>query len=571
MALVLKDRVKETTTTSGTGSVTLAGAAQGFQGFSSIGDGNTTYYTIAGVAEWEVGIGTYSAGVLSRDTVLGSSANGDKVAFSSGVKDVFCTLPAVKAVVSDNLSVTTAFSTTSPNDTVNVSSLTPAVSSTNGDIAIVPKGSGALLGQVPTSTSAGGNKRGSYAVDLQLRRTSASQVASGLYSGVLSGYRNRASAESSVVAGGEVNWASDIFASVGGGNTNIASAAYTAIAGGQNNGASGSHAAALGGYENSASGTQSVVSGGRNNIASALSAAISGGRDNLASASYAAVGGGFTNVASGQYVTIPGGSNNTASSNYSTISGGQSNSATGTYAVVTGGNSNAASGANASVSGGGFNTASGSHAYVGGGSANTASNTYALTAGGSANTASGVLSSVLGGSNNLASGASSAVVGGQFGTTRGIVGYLVTPASSTPIEAKVGVQQAGCLVLGCQTTDATATKLRSDVNAAGAANQLILQNNSAVYFSLTVVACVTAGGNSKSWTLTGLIKRGANAAATTLVDSGGGSLYGDAGASTWDVALSADTTNGGLAVTVTGQVSTTIRWVCRIDTNEVAY
>jgi hypothetical protein len=96
MAFVLKDRVKETTTTNGTGSVTLAGPVQGYQGFSSVGDGNTTYYCIAGVAEWEVGIGTYSAGVLSRDTVLGSSANGDKVAFSSGVKDVFCTMPAPK-------------------------------------------------------------------------------------------------------------------------------------------------------------------------------------------------------------------------------------------------------------------------------------------------------------------------------------------------------------------------------------------------------------------------------------------------------------------------------------------
>lgn len=98
MAFVVKDRVKETTTTTGTGTITLAGAATGFQSFSAIGNGNTTYYTIAGQtgSEWEVGIGTYtSAGTtLSRDTVLSSSNSGNKVNFSAGTKDVFVTYPA---------------------------------------------------------------------------------------------------------------------------------------------------------------------------------------------------------------------------------------------------------------------------------------------------------------------------------------------------------------------------------------------------------------------------------------------------------------------------------------------
>ena len=103
MALVLKDRVKETTTTTGTGTITLAGAVTGFQSFSTIGNANTTYYCIAGqgTSEWEVGIGTYtSAGTtLSRDTVLASSAGGTtKVTFSAGTKDVFVTYPAGKGV-----------------------------------------------------------------------------------------------------------------------------------------------------------------------------------------------------------------------------------------------------------------------------------------------------------------------------------------------------------------------------------------------------------------------------------------------------------------------------------------
>lgn len=101
MALVLKDRVRDTTTTAGTGTVTLSGTAPtGFQNFSAIGNGNTTYYTISGGNEWEVGIGTYSSTgpTLSRDTVLASSASGAKVTFSAGTKDVFVTYPAGKAI-----------------------------------------------------------------------------------------------------------------------------------------------------------------------------------------------------------------------------------------------------------------------------------------------------------------------------------------------------------------------------------------------------------------------------------------------------------------------------------------
>jgi len=111
MALVLADRVLETTTTTGSGTITLAGAEPGYQSFAVVGNGNETYYTIAGDTEWEVGIGTYTSSgtTLSRDTVLSSSDSGNKVTFSAGVKKVFVTYPSEKSVdrdVSGNITAT---------------------------------------------------------------------------------------------------------------------------------------------------------------------------------------------------------------------------------------------------------------------------------------------------------------------------------------------------------------------------------------------------------------------------------------------------------------------------------
>ena len=93
MALVLADRVQETTTTTGTGTITLAGAVSGFQSFAAVGNANTTYYTIAGqtTSEFEIGIGTYttSGTTLSRDTILTSSNSNLAVNFSAGTTNEF--------------------------------------------------------------------------------------------------------------------------------------------------------------------------------------------------------------------------------------------------------------------------------------------------------------------------------------------------------------------------------------------------------------------------------------------------------------------------------------------------
>ena len=103
MALIVKDRVKVTSTTTGTGTFTLGSAVAGFQDFSVIGDGNTTYYTITDGVDFEVGIGTFtlSGTTLSRDTILESSNSGSAVNWAAGEKDVFVTYPAERAVYTD--------------------------------------------------------------------------------------------------------------------------------------------------------------------------------------------------------------------------------------------------------------------------------------------------------------------------------------------------------------------------------------------------------------------------------------------------------------------------------------
>ena len=128
MALVIADRVRETTASTGTGTLTLGGPYSGFQAFSVLGNGNTTYYAVVDptTGNWEVGIGTYTlvGNTLSRDTVLDSSNSGALVPFSAGVKDVICTQPSERAVYVVGTNVVAANSATVPNSLLANSSLT---------------------------------------------------------------------------------------------------------------------------------------------------------------------------------------------------------------------------------------------------------------------------------------------------------------------------------------------------------------------------------------------------------------------------------------------------------------
>jgi len=254
---------------------------------------------------------------------------------------------------------------------------------------------------------------------------------------------------------------------------------------------------------------------------------------------------------------VAGGNGNYATAPHGVVSGGNLNTNTGEASTISGGSQNSSSNAGSTVSGGVNNTASGEASAVSGGQFNSASNSYTIVAGGISNTSNG---------------AESAVIGGVRGTTRSITGNFVTPASSSPITTTQGVTQSAILVLGVATTDATATRLRSDTSAATTTNQVILPNNSAYVFQGTCIANVTGGSTTSGWKYEGVIKRGANAASTTLVAAVTPTVIAqDIAAATWVLAITADTTNGGIAVTVTGAAATTIRWVSRIETTEVTF
>jgi hypothetical protein len=251
------------------------------------------------------------------------------------------------------------------------------------------------------------------------------------------------------------------------------------------------------------------------------------------------------------------------SSGANSFTAGISNIAPG-IASVSLGNGNTGSGA-AAIALGQTNTASGGESAAIGRS-NTSSGISSI-AQGLSNTASGT-ASIAQGFTNSASGVAS-IAQGQYASTKSIASLW---ALGTSVFAVAGTAQTVILSLGKATADATPTVLTSNNAAAATTNQLTLQNISSITFTAIVTATTTSGGNCSSWELKGMIQRGANAASTTLVAAVVPTLIAQkVGAATWAVAVTADTINGCLAVTVTGQAATGIRWNCSIFATEVAF
>lgn len=207
---------------------------------------------------------------------------------------------------------TEALNTTSPNATVPVVSLTATNAATNVDVVYAPKGTGAVLAQVPDSTAAGGNKRGAGAFDFQTSRSTAAQVASGT---------------NSVIVGGQQNTASGTRSFVGGGIGNSASGGNDVVVGGNGNSSSG--------------GQNFIGAGGSCSAAGSYNSIVGGSSNTIPSANYCFTGGGQSNVhtGTGDYRCHLGGQQNSSPTGVtgSTTTGGRENVANGDYSITLGG------------------------------------------------------------------------------------------------------------------------------------------------------------------------------------------------------------------------------------------
>ena len=265
-----------------------------------------------------------------------------------------------------------------------------------------------------------------------------------------------------------------------------------------------------------------------------------------------------TQVASGNYAVVIGQQNTASGQNATSIGLSNISSNTGAHAL---GQSNTASGAYSSVLGN-SSTTSGTRGLAFG-YLNTSSNDNALCLGG-VNTASAIESVALG-NRNVASGASSLAYG-FYSNTFGIYGRK---SYASGRESTTGDSQTSKFVLHERTTDATATTLTTNSSAAGTTNQVILSNQSAYRFKGTIIGKQSGSTNVAAWDVDGLIVRGANAAATTLIVSNVNVV--DNTPTFGTPTLAADTTNGGLQVQVTGVAATNIQWTASIETTEVIY
>ena len=264
-------------------------------------------------------------------------------------------------------------------------------------------------------------------------------------------------------------------------------------------------------------------------------------------------------VASGQYSFVSG-RWNTASGDYSTAMGVQ-NIASGGLGCLAIGYGSTASGSSSVATG--ASTASGATSFASGnGNLSSGESSIAL---GANNTSSGVKSFVCG-NNSVASGEYSMVMG-YFASAFGLKGRWVTGQTNTSL----GDAQKSIFILSIRTTDTTATTLTSGFGsgAPSAINQVILQNQNALRFKGTIIGKKSGTTDIAAWDVDGLIVRGANAAATTLVVSNV-NLVSNTPA--WGTpTLAADTTNGGLRVQAIGFATTNIQWTCTIETTEVIY
>lgn len=641
--VTLVNRAKMSTSTTGTGTITLGSAETGYQSFADAGvaDGDVVRYAIEDGDAWEIGSGTYTATGTTLTRTVDESSNSDAALNLTGSAVVFITAAAGDVfqgeLFAENASSPTAPSVTGTNavaigdsatatqrnsfsmgdgaDATAVESVAIGSSaSTSGDGNSVAIGRSAAasgwysnaFGFDAHATGGGalaigkGTSAGTDSFAAMIDSTSTSYGASGTNS-VAIGQQAKATATNSVAIGDTATSTTANQIALGGTTDTVKiSGAYTLPTSDGTNGqvlttdgagavtfADAGGGAALELYaENpssptapSATGTNAVAIGSNTTATAANAFALGLGDGDATGTSAFAVGGQSSNTSSIAIGT------SSRASGFKSVSIGADSDATGSRAVALGANAQALTGANAAAIADAY--ASGTDSFAAAIANNTSSYgatgtysaaigrhakataSYASVLGGYLGEATASFSTTLGGRSNIAD-ASYSVASGYGADVNGISGKVV---HASTLWASAGGTQCGTLVLMRDTSNATATALTSDGNAASATNQAVLPNNSAHSFSGTIIAreSAAAGSDYASWEIKGALLRDANAASTVLGNGIVNKLYATSGASAWAVALSADTTNGGLKVEVTGATATNIRWVATVNTSEVTY
>jgi len=537
------------------GSSSFAGYDATASGSSSIAIGGTS--VASGLSSMALGYGTDATGDTS--TAVGRNAQARASSANAFGRDSYAIGLRATAIGDSYASGTDSFAAAIANNTSSYGA-TGSNSVAIGQLAKATQANSIAIGDTATSTTANLIALGGTTDTVQISGTYTLPTADGTNGQVLT--TDGSGAVTFADAGGGGGAALELYAenpssptapSATGTNavaigTNAAASGFAATALGENSSASGVRGTAIGGA--SVTGNSESIAIGSGAVSSAnLSTAVGPNSDATSAASLAigysaqAVTGSYATAISRAYAS---GSDSFAAAIASNAS---SYGATGANSIAMGYRSKGSSGKSTAI-GGEQPLASGPSSFAAGGEFQTASGAYSVSLGGSVNTASGEAAYAFG--------------------KRALADKVGKYAYGAQLTGTSGATQAGMMVLVADTTDATSEALRSNTNAAGTTNQVVLPNNSAFAFHGTIVARqqASAGTASAAWKVEGLIRREGSAGTTVLVNSATTVLDNTPG---WGLALSADTTNGGLKVEATGAASTNIRWVATIHTSEVTY
>lgn len=657
--VTLVNRAKMSTSTTGTGTITLGSAESGYQSFADAGvsDGDVVRYVIEDGDDWEIGSGTYTASGTTLSRTVDESSNSDAALNLTGSAVVFITAAAEDVFQGELFAENPSSPSAQPSATgTNAIAIGDSAVSTGTRTTAFSKsragGFDSIAGAILNNTTTyGTTSEGNIAFGEKAKVTGSASQAIGklsLSSGVQSmslgydasssglrsyafGYGATANATDSVAIGRSVSTTASNQVALGGSTQTVRiSEAYTLPTTDGTNGqvlttdgsgavtfADAGGGAALDLYAENYDGTSTKPSAtGTNAVAIGKNATATQGSNISVGASSDATGTlsssfGIAADSAGGYSTALGYASGTSSLGSYSLAAGASAQTAGTYAVAlpnsyASGNTSfaAAIGNNTSSYGAtGANSiamgyqakATGTHAIslgynsqstdfyslaIGVGSKATAANATCIAT--FSSTASGSGSTIIGGENQTASAIHATVLGGEFNTASGpysfahgfraVASEYGKEAHATGRFSSDGDAQAGTFVLRSDTTDATSEALTTSNNPASTSS-FTLPNNSAYSFSGTIIAreSAAAGSDYASWEIKGALLRDANAASTVLGNGIKNKLYATAGASAWAIALTADTTNGGLKIEVTGAAATNIRWVATVNTSEVTY